>query len=50
MFDPLYDKPWSRIGPYLVGEYLTVLSRKVLSGISEMEDSGSVLKEPVKLL
>lgn len=20
MFDPLYDKPWSRIGPYLVGK------------------------------
>lgn len=22
MFDPLYDKPWSRIGPYLVGKRL----------------------------
>lgn len=27
MFDPLYDKPWSRIGPYLIGkDYLHIIS------------------------
>lgn len=25
MFDALYDKPWSRIGPYLVGKMITIL-------------------------